>query len=116
MVVGCDDDPEGGDGEEHSLSEGGEAFDFSVAVVVLAVGGDVGGFDADPGDDGDAEVEGGVDAFGDECEGAGEETDGEFEHGEGSAGDGGGACDLDFFGGPAGHEGSLVEGEEGVVG
>ncbi len=97
MAVGFDENPEGGDGEDDGLCEGGEAFDFSVTVVVVSVGGDVGVFDAEPGDKGDAEIEGGVNAFGDEGEGAGENSDGELEDGKSAAGDGRGASDLDFF-------------------
>ena len=62
------DDPDGRSQHEAGFDEGGEGFDFAMAVGVIVVGGAVGGADGEEGDGGGDEVDGGVRGLGQHAE------------------------------------------------
>ncbi len=86
---GLGENPDAGGEHEEGLDEGGEAFNFAVAVVVVLVGGAVGDLDGEEGDGGGAEVDAGVGGLGEHAEGAGEEAGKELEQGDDQRGEDG---------------------------
>ena len=76
---GFGDDPDAGGEHEDGLDEGGEGFDFAVAVGVVVVGGAVGDLDGEESDGGGDEIDGGVGGLGEHAERAGEEAGEELE-------------------------------------
>ena len=89
---GFGEDPDRGAEHDDGFDEGGEGFDFSVAVVVGVVGGAVGDVDGDEGDGGGDEIDAGVGGFGEHAERSGEESGEEFA---GNQGDGEGGEDRE---------------------
>ena len=76
------EDPDAGGEHEDGLDGGGEAFDFSVTVGVVGVGGAVGDLDGEESDCGADQVDGGVSGLGEHAERAGEEAGKELEEGD----------------------------------
>ena len=62
------DDVDGGEDEQAGFDEGGEIFEFAVAVWVALVGGLIGDADGEKRDDGGDEVEAGMQRFGEDAE------------------------------------------------
>lgn len=67
-VEGLVNDVEGGEDEEAGFDEGGEVFEFAVAVRVAGVSGLVGYTDREKSDDGGDKIKAGMEGFGQDAE------------------------------------------------
>jgi len=82
-LEGLAGDPEAGAQHQKDLEGGGEAFELSMTVVVVLVGGAVGDADGDEGNGGGDEVDAGVRGLAQHAERPGEGTGNELEQGDG---------------------------------
>ena len=84
---GFGENPDAGGEHQEGLDEGGEAFDLSVTVVVIFVGGPVGDLDGEEGDRSGAEVDAGVCGLGEHAQRAGEQSGQQLEQGNDQSGE-----------------------------